>query len=356
MTDREELIELIKTKKIKPYIGGIYDGKINSYYKKNNVTFIPLVASRNNTNPIKEIKSIISVRKQIKKEKIDAVIIYGVKNHSAMAIGSKLGGAKKILCIVNGSGNLFRLDGIKGTIVRLMAFPMLKIAYAISSSICFQNNDDLLLFRKKKLILKKSDVFVTGGSGVNIDKFKPTKLPKENKFLFLARITSTKGIKEYIEAAYIMKDKYDDCTFDIYGNIDTTVEKDIEKIIHKAVKDKVVIYHGKTDDVAKAMKECRFFIYPSYYPEGISRCLLQALSSGRPIITCNTPGCKETVEDGKNGFLIEKQNVSDLVCKIEWFINNSRLVDKFGLESRKIAESQFDVNCINDIILSKITN
>ena len=147
ITDRIELVELLHEMNIQPYSGRVMDGTVNEYYSPETAIFIPIIASRSNTNPLYEIKSLLSIEKQIRKNKIDAVIIYGVKNHSAMAIGSKLGGADRILCIVNGSGNLFRVSGFKGKIIRFMAFPMLQLAYRLSTSVCFQNRDDLEMFK-----------------------------------------------------------------------------------------------------------------------------------------------------------------------------------------------------------------
>ena len=121
ISSRPELLKLIHDKNIQPYIGGILDKEINSYYGKDTAIFLPIIASRTNTNPLVEIKSIFSVRKQIKKEGIDAAIVYGVKNHAAMAIGSFLGGARRIICIVNGSGNLFKVTGFKGKLLRFIS-------------------------------------------------------------------------------------------------------------------------------------------------------------------------------------------------------------------------------------------
>ena len=114
VTDRIELIEYMKKNGIQPYCGRVYDGSINEYFSKDTAICLPIIASRNNTNPIVELRSMSSIKKVVKANKIDSAIVYGVKNHAAMAIGAKLGGAKRILCVVNGSGNLFRIGGFKG--------------------------------------------------------------------------------------------------------------------------------------------------------------------------------------------------------------------------------------------------
>lgn len=355
ITDRRELVDLLNKMDFIVYCGRIMDGKINSYYSEKTAQLLPISASRNNTNPINEIKSIVSVRNQIKNNKVDAVIIYGVKNHSAMAIGSWLGGAKKSLCVVNGSGNLFRLTGFKGIIIRFMAFPMLRIAYKHSTSICFQNKDDLELFKRKRLIKPNYDVFVTGGSGVNLESFPVASMPVDNRFLFLSRITPTKGLIEFCEAARIVKQKYPEAIFDIVGPLDSVIEScSIKGLLDKAVDDGIVNYHGYTSEVAEWMKKCRFFVYPSYYPEGIPRCVLQALSTGRPVITCNTPGCKETVINNKNGFIIEPRDPKLLAQKMTWMIRHPEETREMGFRSRILAENRFDVDKINVELLNHL--
>lgn len=353
-TDRVELVRQFKEKGHDVYIAGVYTGEINKYYSRENAEFISIEASRRNTNPFVEILSIISVKKKLSEKKIDCVLIYGVKNHAAMAIGAKLGGVKKIVCVVNGSGNLFRIKGIKGTILRFMSFPMLRIAYAISNSVCFQNLDDKKLFKSKHLIKNNDKIFITGGSGVNLDVYQYKRLPKDNRFLFLARITQTKGISEYIRAATIVKQKYPESKFDIVGPLDSVVENSDEDLLKESIADGVVSYHGPTDNVPGWLEKCRYFVYPSYYPEGVPRCAIQAISTGRPIITCETPGCKETVKNKINGFMIPAKNHKVLAEKMIWMIEHPTEVEQMAIESRKYAEEKFDVYKINDLLMTKL--
>ena len=312
--DRPELIESLQKNGHTVYLGGAMAKGINSYYKESGTRFLPIIASRSNTNPIKEISSIFSVAKKIRKENISAVIVYGVKNHAAMAIGAKLGGAKRIMCVVNGRGNLFTLEGKKGTLLRLIAIPMLFTAYQLSSSVCFQNSDDFDFFKKKHLVLSKKKMFKTWGSGVNPDKYPESAMPSANKFLFLSRITPTKGIYEYLEAAKIVKDKYPEVEFDVVGPIDNVIEKGCNDAIIEADNERIINYHGPTNDVLTWLSNCRFFVYPSYYPEGVPRSLLEAMSVGRPIITCNSIGCRETI-DG-NGYLVEPHSANEIADRM----------------------------------------
>lgn len=354
ITDRVELVSKIKEQGNHAFVAGINTGEINSYYSKENAEFIPIEASRSNTNPLVEIKSILSVRRMMSLNRIDSALVYGVKNHAAMVIGAKLGRVKRIVCIVNGSGNLFRISGVKGHILRFMSFPMLKIAYALADYVCFQNSDDKALFIKKHLVCDEKKLFLTGGSGTNLEVFPCKKLPDDNRFLFLARITPSKGINEYIKAAKIVKAKYEDAIFDIVGPLDSAIENDDNSILREACSEKIVTYHGATTDVPGWMARCRFFIYPSFYPEGVPRCAIQGIATGRPIITCDTPGCKETVIDGINGFMIPAQNHEILAEKMIWMIEHPRDVEKMAVESRKYAENKFDVHKVNELLISKL--
>ena len=351
---RAELIAQLHNKGMQPYYGGIFDGKINEFFNEKTAIYCPIIASRNNTNPFVELKSLASIKKAIKENGIDSAIVYGVKNHAAMAIGARLGGAKKVLCVVNGSGNLFRIGGIKGFILRAISFPMLKIAYMVSTAVCFQNSDDKQLFIKKHLVKDCDKCFVTGGSGANLSIFTEKELPKENRFMFLARITPSKGINEYIDAAKIVKNKYPDAVFDVVGPIDDSVESSLGTLVEDAAQQNIVKYHGPTDNVPSKLKECRFFVYPSYYPEGVPRCAIQAIATGRPIITCNTAGCKETAIDGVNGFIVPPKDEQALAEKMIWMIENPDKVDIMAKASRRLAEEKFDVNKINEQLIERL--
>ncbi len=349
---RTELIQAIRDRGVQPFLGRPWDGSLNGYYGEETAQYMPILASRNNTNPFRELQSMHSVARQIRKHRIDAVIIYGVKNHAAMAIGARMGGARSVLCVVNGRGNLFRLKGIKGALVRCMAFPMLRMGYKRCRAVCFQNRDDLELFRKAKLIRPTTDTFVTGGSGVNLELFPAAPMPKEHRFLFLSRITATKGLAEFCEAAGMVHAKHPDTVFDIVGPLDRTVETgSVREVLDRAVSQGIVSYHGYTTQVADWMQKCRYFIYPSYYPEGIPRCVLQALSTGRPVITCRTTGCRETVEEGRNGFLIEPKDPAALAEKMIWLVEHAAEAEQMGAASRELAQRRFNVHEINGELL-----
>ncbi len=353
--DRPELISTLSSMGHCVYEYGIQGDYLHPSYGECGAEFVSIEANRNNTNPLRELRSLWHVKYKIQKHSVNAVVIYGVKNHSAMAIGAKLGGANRIICVVNGSGNLFRVSGIKGKLIRFIALPMLKISYNISDYVCFQNKDDRELFLKMGLVKNADKTFVTNGSGIFLENFPREPLPQENIFLFLARITPTKGIFEYIEAARIVKKQYPDAEFHVVGPLDSAVEgKSVGDVLESAMNDGVIQYHGSTDDVRSWMKRCRYFVYPSYYPEGVPRCAIQAIATGRPIITCNTPGCKETVFDGQNGYAVPPGDPVTLSDKMILCIQEPIKTEEMAYNSSRLARVKFNVFDVNKQIIEKL--
>ena len=331
------------------YNAGVYDGTLDACYEAERVEFLPIVASRSNTNPFKELKSIKSVKEQVKKHNIDSVLIYGIKNHPAMAIGAAKGGAKRIVCVVNGTGNLFFMKGIKAKLVKFMSKVMLRKAYKKCHKVVFQNEDDAALMLKMKLV-KPEQVVNTNGSGVNLDRYAKTPVPKNNSFAMISRLTRNKGTLDYIEAARIVKEKYPDAKFTLAGRIE--FQKDDPGIaeIHKAHEEGIIDYIGMTNNVKGVLDECMCLVHPSYYREGVPRSVLEAMATGRPIITCNTPGNKKTV-NGKNGFLVNPKSPTELADRMIYMIEHQDDAVAMGDESRKYANEAFNIYDINKIVL-----
>lgn len=348
---RTELIRNFQEKGKYVYIAGIEAGELSPAYEEMGISFMPILASRDNVNPFVEIKSMISVCKQTKRFKIKSALIYGVKNHIAMTIGSKLGGAKKIVCVVNGSGNLFFMKGFKASLVKAISWVGLKIAYSMCSSVVFQNKDDAALFRKLKIVSKKK-IVNTNGSGVNVDKYEFSSVPFNDTFTMISRLTVNKGTIDFVKAAGIVKEKYPHAQFKLIGNIESTMSEANRKIIEEAHENGVVNYLGYQKNIKEQLTDTMCLVHPSYYREGVPRSVLEALSVGRPIITCNTPGCKETVVNEKNGFLVEPKSPEQLAEKIIWMIENKDKLPQMGEYSREYAKEKFDVYEINDIVVN----
>ena len=184
-------------------------------------------------------------------------------------------------------------------------------------------------------------------------------------FLMVCRLLVDKGIREYVQSARIIKEKYPEVKFRLAGPFDPNPAGLPHAELEIWKKEGVIEYLGELEDIRPAFKNCSVYVLPSYR-EGTSRSVLEAMSMGRAIITTNAPGCRETVElncgrsidkdstdviQGENGFLVPVRNVEKLVCAMQRFIDYPELMQKMGNRSREIAVEKYDVNKVNKVIL-----
>lgn len=335
------------------YIGQESNDQIHSDYSRFNVEFLSIPLERSEVNPLREIKAVIKTWKVLKENKVEVLLVYGIRTFPTMVLAAKLAKVKQILCIVNGSGRLFQLSGVKGYLVKAISYPMLTLAFTLSNHILFQNKDDLKMISNKKL-LHRRNYSTINGSGVNLEKYNRVYLQQAPIFTMISRITGSKGVNEYIQAAKLVKKLYPNTIFNLIGPMDNEDFSINMNELNDALENRIISYTPEVEDVRPYINGCRVFVLPSYYPEGIPRSIIEAMAMGRPIITTNTPGCKETVEDGANGFKIPPKDVQELVEKMKWMIENPKKVEDMGIRSRKICEDKFNVNDINQKMLKII--
>lgn len=298
-------------------------------------------------NPFNDLKGFFSILKILKKEQPDKIFVYHAKTIVYGSFAAKLLGIEEIFIFFGGLGSIINDD--KFSLVKKILGLQYKIAIKHAKKVFLQNEDDIKKFLDLGLV-KKEQVVRINGSGVNLEKFKQKPFPHQFTFLFVGRIIKDKGIIEYLEAAEEVKKQYPDIKMQIVGYFDTNPtaisEKDLKVYINKGV----VEYLGYHEDVRPFLEKCTTFVLPSYH-EGTPKSVLEAMATGRPIITTDVPGCRETVIDGVNGFLIPAKNTEALIEKMVWMIENKNIIKKMGNESRKLCEQKFDVNKVNNIIL-----
>ena len=343
---RKELLEkLLKGKN--EVIVVAPDDKLSKNIIDMGCTFIPVEMESRGTNPIKDIKLINTYKKIMKKEKPDIVLTYTIKpNVYAGYVCGKL----KIPYITNvtGLGTSVEQPGLLQKVTLFLYKRGLKKAKCVF----FQNKDNMDFMLKHKTV--KGYYKLIPGSGVNLKHHTLIPYPKDEKirFLFISRILFEKGIEEYFEVAKYIKNKYPNTEFHILGKCD---DEKYSKMIKELEEKNIVMYHGLVDDVREFHKISNCTIHPSFYPEGMSNVLLESCAAGRPIITTNRPGCKEIVEDGKNGYIIECQDTNGLKEKVDKFINlSSKEKEKMGLNGRKKVEKEFDRNVVLNEYIKQI--
>lgn len=304
------------------------------------------------TNPKEDLKTLIEFYKLYKKIKPDVVLNYTIKPNIYGNIACSLLGIKTINNI-SGLGTVF----IKESLITKVVKWLYKYSLGKSSKVFFQNNDDKELFIINKLVQQdKSDLLP--GSGIDTNKFIPLEYKKSDnifRFLLIARMLWDKGINEYIEAIKIIKQKYENVEFQLLGSLDVVNKTAISKEqIESWVEEGLVTYLGVTDDVKEYIKKSDCIVLPSYR-EGTPRTLLESASMEKPIITTNTPGCKEVVEDNINGFLCEVKNTQDLAHKMGKILNLSVIQrETMGKTGRKKMIKEFDESIVINKYLKTI--
>ena len=308
--------------------------------------------SRGGLNPFADLKTIKELTKQIKKIQPDIVFSFFAKPIVYGTLAARFAKVPKVIGMLEGLGYTFtdQPNGIslKAKIVHSIQVLLYKITLPKLDDLIFLNHDDpkdLL----EKYSIKAKKVHILGGIGLNLEQY-PYSTASTNPvhFLFIGRLLKEKGIFELAEAAKIVKERYPQCVITVLGAIDPENMGALkQEQLNHLIEEKIFNYPGYVNNVQEWIKNCSVFILPSYR-EGIPRSTQEVMAIGRPVVTTDVPGCRETVIDGINGFLIPKWNPEALAEKMIYFIENPDQVNIMGKESYKIAVEEFDVNKVNN--------
>lgn len=303
---------------------------------------------RRSYNPIPDLISLFKLIILFKKEKPDIILAYTIKPVIWTGIASLLT-QSKYYALITGLGYAFHGKGLVRGLIKILVKFLYKIAMLNSSKVIFQNVDNKEVFLNSKII-KPNKAVLVNGSGVDINFYKKIEIPTKLSFLQISRLLGEKGVIEYCKAAELVKEQYPEVSFNLLGEEDYSRDGiPIEKIKNWQNK-KIINFFESTDDVRPYIANSSVFVLPSYH-EGIPRSVLEAMSMGRAIITTDAPGCRETLEDGINGWLVRVGDVNHLVEKMIWFINNQEKITPMGNESLKIIKKKFDINIVNNSML-----
>lgn len=320
-----------------------WKGKFATY----GIVYKQIYVNRNGTNPLKDLKTLKAIKKLLKRERPEKVFAYNAKAVIYSGIA-----AKKLKIehypLIAGMGSIFLSNSLKNRILQKVMCSEYKKALKKSKAVFFQNKDDSELFLQKRLVTQQQITYIHG-SGVNLEKFKVESLPTSIAFLFIGRLIKDKGVREYLDACKTVKEQYPNVKCMLVGPYDTNPTSLKREELSCYVDSNIVEYYGEQSDVRPFLKQCSVFILPSYR-EGTPKTVLEAMATGRAIITTDAPGCKETVVDGENGFLVPIKNAEILAAKMIDLIKNPQLVSEFAAKSRKKAEERFSVEIVNDTI------
>ena len=220
-----------------------------------------------------------------------------------------------------------------------------KLGFFCSDYVFFHNKDDMNVFVEMNLLNIEKCILVNG-SGVNLEYYMPSSLPDENIFLFAGSLMGDKGINEFLKAASFVKKRKHDVRCWIIGPRDNRLTVITETELNNYIEEGCVEYFGLVKDVRLYLDKCRCFVLPSYR-EGTPRSVLEAMAKGRPIITTDVPGCRETVINNINGFLVPVRDYKALAEKMIWIIEHPLETESMAQQSLRIVTEKFDVNKVN---------
>lgn len=357
---REHLIKTLVEKGHKVYcLAQNYSAQDRATIADWGATAINSPLNAKGLNPLKDLSAVLKLSNIFLSIKPDVVFSFFVKPVIFGTIAARLAKVPRVIGMIEGLGNAFSVHakGISKKTLFIKSIQIFLYKFSLPKLDCLilLNNDDRIdLIEKYNLKIKNLEVL--GGIGVDLNEFYYIEPSVKNiSFIFVARLLREKGIYEYLQAAERVKALYPEVVFYILGGFDkdnpfALREKDLQPYLTKGI----VAHPGYVTNVAEWMAKANVFVLPSFYREGVPRSTQEAMAIGRPIITTNSVGCKETVDHGVNGFLIRPFDSDDLVEKMLFFIRNPTEIEKMGNESRRIAEEKFDVHKVNKRLLNII--
>lgn len=312
--------------------------------------------ARTGMNPISDLFAMAALSRELRKLKLDLVFCYFSKPVIFGSLAAKLAGVSRCYGMLEGLGYYFTDDpdgnGLKKKLIRSVQVNLFRLVSPFLNGLVVLNSDDRNDLVNKYHI-KACNVFVLGGIGLCLDEYPyspPPFLPPT--FIFVGRLLAEKGINQFLGAAEALKQRYKNVNFQVIGGLDEENPGSVDIEYLSELHDKgIICYPGPVSDVPLRLKESSVFVLPSYYREGVPRSIQEAMSVGRPVITTDSPGCRETVVDGVNGFLIPPHDLEGLISAMEYFISSPECISTMGVESRKLAEERFNAIKVNERLI-----
>lgn len=328
---RREVVEAF-CKKAEVYLC-MPDEEYREHWESIGCKFAPCSFDGRGTNPFKDLKQLRTYKKILDEIKPDLCFTFTIKPN---VYGGMACAAKRIPYVANVTGLGTAVES--GGVLAKVSLMLYKRGLRKARKVFFQNkeNKDFMVGRG----IVSGPYEVLPGSGVNLEQFALLPYPSDKvRFSFIGRIMREKGIEQFLEAAEEVTKKHPDVEFHVFGGCEQDYEGQLRTLQEKGV----ITFHGSATNMTEVYQMTSCTVHPSYYPEGMSNVLLESCASGRPIITTDRPGCREALEDGVNGFVIEKKNAIDLIDKIERFLALSgEERRKMGLAGRTKVEREFD--------------
>ena len=306
---------------------------------------IDLPINKSGTNLKDEIKTLFFLYKLFKCEKPDIVHLVGLKTMLWGSLACRLAGVKAMVSAVCGLGVLFDEKHAQSFMTNAI-LKVLRVTHNMKRlAVIFQNNDDKAIFLNAK-IMKEGQCAFTNGSGINLMDYDYSLEPSEGliKVIFTARMVEDKGTLVLIDAAKKLEKEYKGkVQFLLCGGLDTNPNGITKDMLLSKCDGEYIQWLGHRKDILDLLKQSHIMAFPSWYREGLPKSVIEAEAIGRPVVTTDSVGCRDTVIDGENGFIIPIKDSEALVMALKKLIDNSAMRKTMGRNARAFAESKFDI-------------
>lgn len=318
------------------------------------VRFYPVELSRRGIEPIGDYRYYKALRAIFRDYRPDMIFSATIKPNVFGAAAATAETNARFCAMVEGAGSAFSEEnpGLKTTLIRRAATFLYRRAMRFIDVTFFLNQDDVDLFKDLGITGPADETCVIDGIGLNLVHYQiEPPFTDPPTFLLISRLIYEKGIREYAAAAKVLKAKHPRARFQLLGAFEVSGEGMTEAEVQEWVDGGYIDYLGVSSDVRVQLRETSVFVLPSYYREGKPRTIMEAMSMSRPVITADSPGCREMVVDGEEGYVVPPHDVPSLVEAMEKFIVEPELIGVMGERGRHTAEERFDVDKINQQIL-----
>lgn len=316
------------------------------------VTLRHLATSRTGVNPLNEWRAVHRLRAEIRGFGPEVILGYTHKGILYSGLALSRGTKIRFYGMLAGLGVVFTGSGWKKTVVQGVFRCAYRVATRGMRGLFFLNPDDERQMRDGGFVLFGVPTHIVPGEGVSLETYPATPVPTGPvSFLMIARLLRDKGVLEYLRAAEIVRAEHPSVTFHLVGAIDANPASLTESELADFVKAGHIVYHGAQKDVVPFLKACSVYVLPSYR-EGLPRSTMEAMSTGRAVITTDVPGCRETVVEGVNGFIVPPRDADALAGAMIRFIEDPTLAAAMGGESLRIARDRFEIGRINALLFS----
>jgi glycosyltransferase involved in cell wall biosynthesis len=315
-------------------------------------SYHPIYLHRTGINPLADVWSVVALWRAFTHLRPDILLAYVAKPVIYGSFAARLAGVARIFCIIEGLGYAFT-EGkeLRRRVLREVVIRLYRASLRYADLTFFLNPDDMREFKTRRILSEGQRVLRVNGTGIGLEAFPYAHaLPDQPVFLMIARPQRDKGIFEYVAAARLIKQSFPEARFRLLGGFDSNPSAISEEQVRAWQREELIEYCGQAMDVRPYLRDCTAYVLPSYR-EGIPRTTLEAMATGRAVITTDAPGCRETVVNGDNGFLVAPRDPLALAEAMERFITHPELAVSMGRRSRQLAEERFDVRKVNAIML-----